>query len=394
MKHRPLAGVRVLEVSRLVPGAAVGWWLAALGADVVKLEEPVRGDYTRAIPPYVDGVGLMHQVSDEGKRSVAADLGTPAGMRTFRSLAAVADVIIDGVRPGAMERYGIDYRAMCADRPELIVCSVTGFGQHGPLADLGAHGTTIDSLAGVAPIREGPNGDLALAWELSSTIGIETGALSAVVSILASVMEVRAGSRGSWIDVSLWDAAVHANRFATVWALTGEPEAMRLAQTGPLNAPYRCADGNVLWFAPIELKFWTRFCSVTGRPDLLARWDGQGEVGFGSESIRAELAALFRTRPAQDWADLLKSADIPANRVLLAHDVIEHPHFAARYPAGEAQVGSALRTIGAAPVWMEEGQRLGVGLAPAPTLGADTDEVICEWTGEGIRGESIARTIA
>jgi alpha-methylacyl-CoA racemase len=376
--HTPLAGVRVLEVAHLVPAGIVGWWLAALGAEVVKVEDPQRGDYTRAIPPYVEGEGLMHQVGNQGKASIALDLASEDGRATFRSLVAAADVVIDGFRPGALARRGVDLAELRRERPELIVCSVSGFGQEGPLAGLGAHGTTIDTLAGVTPIRKTRDGSLELAWELSSTLGIETGAQSAVIAILAAILEVRTGGDGAWIDVSLWDAAVHANRFAMAWALAGQDGPVFATQRGPLNAPYRCADGDVVWFAAIEEKFWRRFCRAVDRPDLADSWAGQGEVGFGDDSIRSELRALFETKTGQEWEKIFSTEDIPGNVVLDAAGVVRHPHFAARNLASEA--AGTLRTVGAAPVWLDTGHRVGHGLMRAPGLGADTEDIIRNWT--------------
>jgi crotonobetainyl-CoA:carnitine CoA-transferase CaiB-like acyl-CoA transferase len=346
----------------------------------VKVEAPTKGDYMRATPPYLNGKSLMHQVIDRGKKSIAIDLGDAAELDIFRRLTSKADVIIDGNRPGSLARYGINYAETRAAYPKLIVCSVTGFGQDGPLAGLPAHGFTVDTLAGVSPIIENADGTVTLGWELSSTIGIECGALSAVVAVLGSILTVRAGGNGSWIDVSLWDAALQANRFSMAWALSDQKGPLRMHDQGPLYGAYKCQDGRKIWFAALEQKFWQKFCTLVERPDLVDRWDGNGDIGFGTEDLRAVLQGVFLTRTAEDWADLFGQNDIPGNRILSPEEVTVSPHFKARAIMDAAENERAIRTVGAAPVFTEHGHRLGHGLAPAPALGADTEDVIATWT--------------
>jgi crotonobetainyl-CoA:carnitine CoA-transferase CaiB-like acyl-CoA transferase len=375
-----LAGIRVLEVSRLVPGALVGWWLAALGAEVVKVEEPNKGDYMREIPPFLGGRGLMHQVLDRGKKSVALDLRDDTDRSRLLSILPSADVVIDGNRPSSLAHGGLDYRSIRTQHPGLIICSVTGYGQNGPLAALASHGFSIDTLAGVSPIIENPDGSRTLGWESSSTIGIETGTLSAVIAVMAALITARTSGKGAWIDVSLWDAAVQSNRFAMTWALAGESP-LRMHEGGPLYGAYVCGDGRSIWFAALEAKFWRRFCAAVDRPEWAERWSGEGAIGFGTDDLRRELEALFRTRTATQWIDLFQTADIPGNPILSAHDVAEHPHFAARDLVDPATRATAVPTIGAAPVWLDGGRRLGHGMSAAPEVGADTEQIIADWSG-------------
>lgn len=380
-RHMPLDGVRVLEVSRLMPGALVGWWLAALGAEVVKVEEPGRGDYMRSIPPHLGDRSVLHLLLDRGKRSVSADLTTAADRDLVLALMGAADVVIDGMRPGSLSKHGIDYAALRAQHADLVVCSITGFGQNGPLRDLPAHGMTIDTMAGVAAVHDDPPADPVLPWALSNSIGVECGASSAVIAVLGAVLDVRAGRGGGWLDVSMWDAAVHANRLAVACALSGEVDPPRITEFGPLQATYRCGDGRHVMLALIEHKFWARFCEAVARPDLLGMWNGQGEVGFGTEALRAELAALFRERGAGEWEALFRSIDVPANLVHDVTDVVRSSHFAARAPTGDPAVTDGAPVVGAPVRRMEDGTRPGLALGPSPGLGADTADVTRRWLG-------------
>jgi alpha-methylacyl-CoA racemase len=373
-------GVRVLEVSRLIPGALTGWWLAALGAEVVKFEEPGTGDYVRAIPPYLDGQSVLHLLVDRGKKSVSANLGDPGSRELLLKLMGAADVVIDGMRPGALSRYGIDYAAVRKRYPDLVVCSVTGFGQMGPMRDRPAHGMTIDSTAGIVPVRGDSLNAPTIPWELSNSIGVECGASSAVIAILGALLDVRNGRGGAWLDVALWDAAVHANRLAVACALTHEVEPPRVAEFGPLQATYRCSDGRYVMLALIEWKFWERFCHATERPDLLQSWDGQGEVGFGADGLGAKLAELIAERRSADWESLFRSIDVPANVINDVADVVGSEHFAARALAGYSPDPDGGPTVGAAVRWMEDGTRLGLDLPAAPPVGRDTEDVAARWT--------------
>ena len=194
MPHRPLEGVRVLDISRLYPGALATKRLADMGADVVKVEEPGRGDYIRTIPPLVDGRGVLHMLLDPGKRSVALDLKQPADLDTFLELAEVADVLVESARPGRYLEMGIDFQAMRARRPQLVVCSISGFGQTGPLAPLASHGMNMDALSGTLVLADW-NGRRRFV-SLGFSIGVELGALNAAFGIAAAIYGARANGQG------------------------------------------------------------------------------------------------------------------------------------------------------------------------------------------------------
>lgn len=375
MSWRPLDGVRVLDICRLIPGGLATRRLADLGADVVKVEEPGRGDYLRTIPPTIGGVGLMHAVLNRGKRSIALDLKSADGREQLERLADRADVIVEVSRPGSMEGMGIDFAALRRMRPELVVCSITGYGQEGPLASLPSHGMNMDAWAGCLPITwdEGRprigGGEVALSVEL--------GGLNAALAVTAAVYQSRTIGRGEWLDISCWDAGVEANRLGLAHrATTGEP-LVSISDLGPLYDTYVTSDGQVIMFAAIEEKFWTRFCEGVGRPDLLTVWDGD-DVDFGTnEALYKKLADVFRSESAEIWAARFVEWGVPGSVVLDIAGVLRHPHLRERGLAcgtdesGIEQFASPIRSV-------SSGERANaVGLAP--TLGQHTAEVLTDW---------------
>jgi crotonobetainyl-CoA:carnitine CoA-transferase CaiB-like acyl-CoA transferase len=377
MTYAPLAGLRVLDISRLYPGALATQKLADLGADVVKFEEPGRGDYIRTIPPVVGDKGILHLLLDRGKRSVAADLKSSEGLALFGRLASVADVIVESARPGRYLEMGIDFAQMRRARPALVVCSVSGFGQTGPLAPLASHGMNMDALAGVLISSEFQGRKRFVT--LGFSIGVEMGAVNAALGVAAAVFGARATGQGAWIDASCWDGAVEIQRMSVGGHLgAGAPLGPR--DPRPLYDLYECSDGRLVLFCAIERKFWESFCRGVGREDLIGAWNGV-DVDFGSAELRGHLEKIFITETAAEWEKRFGAWDIPGSSVLELADVLSHPHLAARdivrRRPGEAPfIANPLRSN-------DDGTRPGDDATPPPELGAHTEEVIREWLEEG-----------
>lgn len=369
----------MLDVSRLYPGALATQKLADFGADVVKFEEPGRGDYIRTIPPVVAGKGILHLLLDRGKRSVAADLKTPDGLALFHRLASAADVIVESARPGRYLEMGIDFAAMRRERPALVVCSVSGFGQTGPLAPLASHGMNMDALAGVLIMSEFQGRKRFIT--LGFSIGVEMGAVNAALGIAAAVYGARTTGEGAWIDASCWDGAVEMQRMSFGGHLgAGAPLGPR--DPRPLYDLYECADGHLVLFCAIERKFWESFCRGVGREDLVESWNGV-DVDFGSAGLREVLEKIFVTASSAEWEKRFNAWDIPGSAVLTIEELMGHPHLAerdlVRVRPGEAPfVANPLRLN-------DDGSRPGDDAAPPPELGAHTEAVIREWLEEGTR---------
>lgn len=377
MSYLPLAGVRVLDLGILIPPALTGNKLVALGADVVKVENPGRSDRIRAIPPLVDGESAQHVGYNWGKRSICLNLKDEADRETFFALADVADVILENQLPGFWAGIGIDFAALRRARPSLIVCSLTGFGQTGPLANLPSHGLNMDSLAD-SVVLETRDGEPRVGWSFSSW-GNELGASNAAIAVCAAIAEVRRGGHGAWIDISCWDAAVEAHRTDILLTTrTGEPWDAHERSLGPFYDTYLSKDGRPVLLGALERKFWVNFCAGVGRPDLVDLHTG-GEIEFGEEdaSLRRELGGIFATATAAEWDQRFVDWDCPGATVLRTPEIMEHPHFAAREliegePGSWPLMRSAIR-------WHDCDERAGSALAPPPAPGEHQTEVLTEW---------------
>ncbi|MGH9034644.1 MAG: CaiB/BaiF CoA transferase family protein [Acidimicrobiia bacterium] len=379
---RPLSGVRVLDLTRLLAGALATRKLADLGAEVVKVEEPGRGDYLRTIPPFVGGEGLMHRVLNRGKKSVALDYRTDEGRATLDRLALAADVLVEVSRPGRLAEFGIDLADLRRRHPSLVVCSVSAYGQTGPLASLPAHGMNMDAYAGWVS-TEAWNGRQRIASGIFTSVAVELGGINAALAIVAALLEARATGRGAWIEVSCWDAAVEATRLRLAHLVATGTDLFDVRELGPLYDVYRAADGRLVLFGALERKFWERFCAGVGRPDLASRWKGGEAVQFeDDEDVRKELDEIFAERPAAEWIGCFIDWEVPGAEILHPQDVLQHAHFRARRlvdgDTGEDPVPSILDPV----VWVETQGRPGAGSPPSPVLGEHTDQIMKAWLAE------------
>ena len=378
--YLPLAGVRVLDLGILIPPSLTSAKLVALGADVVKVEQRGRGDRIRRIPPYgADGESPQHMGQNWGKRSIELDLRNEADRSTFFELAAVADVIVENQLAGSWKAMGIDFEELRRQRPELVVCSITGFGQTGPMANLPSHGLNMDALAdGLALVET--DGEPRLGWTYTSW-GNELGGAYAALAVAAALVNARSGGEGAWIDLSCWDALVESHRTELALSYVAkEPSNMHESVHGPLYDTYLSSDGKPVLLGALEPKFWQTFCDHIGRPELADRHDG-GDIDFGwdDEALRDELRPVFASATANEWHQRFIDWDVPGGPVLEIPDVMALPHFAARGIV-EGELG-AWPNITSAIRWHHTGERAGSGLAPPPAVGADTRDVLRDWLG-------------
>jgi crotonobetainyl-CoA:carnitine CoA-transferase CaiB-like acyl-CoA transferase len=382
-----LDGLRVVEVALLAPNM-LGMHLADLGADVIKVEDPQRGDYTRHIgAASAGGVSFMHLRWNRGKRSIAIDLRGDEGAGVFRELVARSEVVIEGLRAGALERRGLGFDQLVKHQPALVFCSLSGFGQTGPYRDLATHGVAYDAFAGSAQPDTTDDGYPTIPRRYSD-IGTSAGALYAATAVLAAVIHARATGRGTRLDIAQADAAV-------VWgALRIDPLLSGVAkgQSGPDLTEsvryqyYRTADGKTILFQASEQHFFERFARAVGREDLLEHSGAEfGEHASGDRTLRAKLAALFATRTQAEWLALFLDADVPGGPVHSASSLLEDPQFLDRMQIVEYEHPDAgrVRMLGN-PVHTGEPH---VAVGPAPDTGADTDEVLRE---AGYNDETIA----
>jgi len=355
---RPLDGLVVLDLTRLLPGAAATLQLANFGAEVIKVEEPVRGDYARAMPPFIEGEGAVFRTVNRGKKSVALDLKNAVDHHAFLKLADSADVVIESFRPGTMERLGIGYETLRARNPRLIYVSITGYGQSGPWAGLAGHDINYLAMGGALDLNGVCGGPPVIPGVQIADL---VGAMQAVTGVLLALAARAKTGRGQMVDVSMADG---------VAALLPVPLAMHAA-TGELPARgdgllsgryacyrvYECSDGRWIAVGALEAKFWQALCGALGCEEFSA--DQFAEDGRRGEIIAA-LERTFRTRAAAEWFEQLRGADACVTPV---YDVAEVAEQFGLGPGDSVVVPKLSETPG----------RLG---GAAPRLGEHTPELL------------------
>jgi len=325
--RKPLAGVRVLDFSTLLPGPMATLILAEAGAEVIKVERPGIGEDMRQYPPMVTAdSGANFALLNRGKRSLALDLKNEESINFIRSLTADIDVVVEQFRPGVMDRLGLGYAALSALNPALVYCSISGWGQDGPKAQLAAHDLNYMAETGVLNLGADRAGEPVLPPVLVADIG--GGTFPAVVSILLALREAEKTGVGAHLDVAMGD-----NLFAWAYWALGERAVGRPAPkpggelvTGgsPRYQVYRCADGRWLACAPLEPKFWANFCAVIGLPEALR------DDSHDAAATMAAVRGIIATRPSAAWLAAFDGVDACVTLVKSIAEAAEDPHFHAR----------------------------------------------------------------
>ncbi len=329
---RPLAGVRVLDLTRLLPGPFATLLLGDMGADVIKVEATAGGDYARYGQPVVGEYGAFFASINRNKRSVALDLKNPGGAAALRALLGGADVLIESFRPGVMERLGFGPDALAEAFPDLIVCSISGYGQTGPARKEAGHDNGYLARAGVLDGIGTAGGTRVLAGiQVADIAGGAMYAATAVCAALFGRERSTAARRGCWIDVSMTDGALSFLLPALTMIAHGHsyggPAGEMLNGGIPCYAIYETKDGKHMALGALEPKFWFAFCAAAGVEDLASDAYATGEDGA---RINARLAELFMTRTRDEWTALLEPADCCCVPVKSPEEVIDDPLFQER----------------------------------------------------------------
>ncbi|HVV83628.1 MAG TPA: CaiB/BaiF CoA-transferase family protein, partial [Kofleriaceae bacterium] len=326
---RPLEGLRVLDLSRLLPGPFLTMVLADLGADVVKVEDPKVGDYLRAFPPAKGGISGRFLAVNRGKRSIALDLKRPDHHAAFLRLATQADVVVESFRPGVLDRLGLGWGALSAANPRLVLCSISGYGQTGPYVDRAGHDLNYVGLAGVLAMgAEGPGRPPAMPGiQIGDLAG---GALWSATGILAALVGRERTGHGSHVDVSMTEGAL-ALLAAELGNLDcgAHPTRGRELLNGALAcySIYRTADDRYLSVGALEPKFWIAFNTAIGRkPDVSELVAPPAR----QEELRAELAAILAGKTRAEWLAIFAQHDACCEPVLELDELEAHPQHAAR----------------------------------------------------------------
>ena len=316
-----LDGVRILDLSRLLPGPFCTLLLADLGADVIKIEDTTSGDYLRWMPPLVDEYSAMFHALNRNKRSVALDLKHPAGRDAFLRLVSTADVVLESFRPGVMDRLELGYEALRTINPRIIMCSVTGYGQDGPFRERAGHDLNYAARAGVLSIGGRTDGVPAMPALQVGDIG--AGALHAAVAILAALHERSRSGEGQHCDIAMLDGLIAwMAPHAAVYFATGEvggPATLTLNGRYPCYRMYRCADGAVSVGA-LEPKFWRELVTTLGLPHLA---DSAFADGAEGQRVADELQSTLAQRTRSELAAQLGDEDVCCEPVLQLDEVFD-----------------------------------------------------------------------
>ncbi len=379
MTGLPLQGVRVLDLSRLLPGGFCSLLLADYGADVLKVEDMRMGDYLRWAPPAVAGAApsassALFLALNRNKRSIRIDLKHPDGRDVLLALVREHDVVLESFRPGVLDRLGVGYEAMRAANPKIVYCAITGYGQDGPLRDRAGHDMNYLGLVGLLGLtgeRGGP--PVQAAGQIADLGG---GALMAAFGILAALREAERTGEGQLVDVSMadgalsWLAMVAARWFAEGAAAPARGE-LELAGAIACYRPYACADGWVTLGA-LEPKFWAAWCHGVGREDLVA-----AQHAAPGSVEHAEVEAIFADRTRAEWQAFAAEHECCLEPVLALDEALSSELVGARdMVVGLDQPGvpEPVRQLGA-PVKLSRTPP-DCNRMPGPELGEHTEAVL------------------
>ena len=362
-----LTGVKVLDLTRLLPGPFCTMLLADMGADVVKIEHPQGGDYARYQPPLSgnSGQSVFFAAINRNKRSLTLNLKREEGQQVLQDLACGADVLVEGFRPGVMDRLGLGPATLRGLNPELVVCSISGYGQDGALAKRAGHDLNFIARAGVLE-RNAPRGGhpTAPGVQIADLAG---GALYAALGITTALYARCHTGRGRHLDISMAEGALSL----MIPTLAQTAAGQRAAQgddilTGglPCYDVYPTADDRFLSVAPLEPKFWRGFVEAIGRPDLAGDGLSGGERG---EEVRQQVARVLRQKTLAQWQEHFAAHDVCVEPVLTPQEVLEDELFRARQMFFELAGVQHCRTPLTPLDRLHE---------PAPTLGQHTSEIL------------------
>ena len=322
----PLEGIRIVDFSTLLPGPLATLMLTDAGAAVVKIESPNGGDGARAHLPQDGDESLHFAQLNRGKKSVVLDLKSAEGKAAALRLIAQADVVVEQFRPGVMKRLGLDYAAARSVKADIIYCSITGYGQSGPMAQAPGHDLNYLARAGLLSLSCGEDGHPVLPSAAIADIG--GGTLPAVINILLALLRRQQSGEGCHIDVSMTDNTLSwmpralgaASRGLAVPRIS---EGRHIAG-GPRYGIYITADRKALAVAALEPQFWTRFCELIGLPP------GQRDDSVNPHAVRDAVTALIASRNCAWWVERFKGEDVCVDVVQDLAAALQDPHFLAR----------------------------------------------------------------
>ncbi|KPH78442.1 carnitine dehydratase [Oceanobacillus caeni] len=372
----PLTSIRVLDLSRLLPGPYCSMLLADFGAEVIKIEEPGIGDYARENLPKLDKDSAFFHSLNRNKKSVCLNLKSAEGKENFLRLVKDADVVIESFRPGVMKRLGLDYETLREVNPGIIYCAITGYGQDGPYANFPGHDVNYTSYAGLLNLMGERNGKPQIPAAQIADIG--GGALPAAVGILLALFGREKTGKGQMVDISMLDGVISwlPTLLPGFLATNEHPKRGELVLSGKLACyeVYQTKDEKWLSVGALELKFWNEFCKAIGREDFISKLDAPMEV---QDQMKIEIQNIISRKSLDEWMGIFSEVDSCVAPVLSFDEMIENPQVKAREMiknVNHSELGS-IKQVGI-PIKLSETP--GEIRDLAPKLGEHTKEILEE----------------
>lgn len=331
---QPLRGIRVLDLTRLLPGPVATRHLADMGAHVIKIEEPGMGDYARYMGTVRNEVSQFFVAVNRGKEFLRLDLKEATDRQRLLQMVTESDVLVESFRPGVMDRLGLGWEQLKQRNPALVMCAISGYGRNGPFADLAGHDINYIGYAGMLEQNVTADGVPALCnLQVGDLLG---GAQSALQGILAALLAVKMGGPGRFVDISITDS-VFAHNIMPLAAINNSGEPAKpgkdlLSGGVPCYNIYRTSDDRFMAVGALEAKFWELCCNVLERPDLKNKHWSRGQQIGGAEAmaVKAELETIFRQQTISVWIERFSRADCCVTPVLRMDEALSHPLFIQR----------------------------------------------------------------
>ena len=368
-----LEGIKILDLTRLLPGPYCSMLLADLGAEVLKIEEPSQGDTMRLREPFLKKESMQYLILNRNKRSLTLNLKIPKAKEIFYKLVATNDVILESFRPGVVQRLGIGYESVKKINPRIVYCSITGYGQDGPYRDVPGHDINYLGISGILSMTGEKDGPPIVPGLPIADVG---GGLFAAFAILAGIMARDRTGRGQYIDMSMLDGLVS---FLTLYAAnyfgTGKPPLRgEFRQSGiyPFYNIYKTKDGKYLTLGCSEPHLWANLCKALEREDLI---EYQFDEGEKREEAFQFLRKTFRTRPRDEWIEILRKADVCVAPVNDLSEVFADPHVLYRNMLKEVEhpIEGRIKQLGFPWKFSDTPCQI---KTPPPALGEQTEEVL------------------
>ena len=372
----PLAGVRVIDFTRILAGPFGSMSLGDMGAEVIKVEEPAKGDDTRGWPPFVGGEATYFLAVNRSKKSLTLNMKAPEGQAILRKLIAKADVVLENFRPGTMERLGFGYAALRALNPRLVYCSISGFGESGPEASRPGYDLIVQGESGVMDLTGFPDGPPV---KVGNSIADLVAGMAAVQGITLALLARERTGRGQKVEIGMLDvmASLLTYQAGLYWNAGGQPK--RRGNQHPSIVPYEVfrAQDAYLTLGVANNSLWEKTCRALDRPELArdGRFDTDANRVTNRDTLIPLLNGIFGTRPVDEWLARLEQAGVPAGKIKTVAEVCESPHLRARgmvvklpHPkAGEI-------TVMGVPIRLSDTP--GAASMPPPLLGQHTEEIL------------------